>query len=139
MVATSFGSHPHFVQRLLQIDNDLAPVSKRQCHHATGALVVYIGIGFVVDTVAGGLYPFEQSFGLVHEFGVGHYNFTMLYPKQILVSTLILGAGVLNLVGCGQTGALYLPPPAATTKPAVPSSSGTPAQASTPSSQAPTP
>ncbi|HPW85472.1 MAG TPA: lipoprotein, partial [Rhodoferax sp.] len=43
------------------------------------------------------------------EFGVGHYNFTMLKAKQILVSAIVLGAVVLNLAGCGQTGALYLP------------------------------
>ncbi|MDO8699365.1 MAG: lipoprotein, partial [Rhodoferax sp.] len=33
----------------------------------------------------------------------------MLITKQILVSALVLGACVLNLAGCGQTGALYLP------------------------------
>ncbi|HOF51269.1 MAG TPA: lipoprotein [Rhodoferax sp.] len=33
----------------------------------------------------------------------------MLKAKQILVSAIVLGAVVLNLAGCGQTGALYLP------------------------------
>jgi len=47
----------------------------------------------------------------------------MLITKQILVSALILGAGVLNLSGCGQTGPLYLP---AKNTPAKPSSGTTP-------------
>ncbi|MDO8457863.1 MAG: lipoprotein [Burkholderiaceae bacterium] len=33
----------------------------------------------------------------------------MLIAKQILVSSLVLGAGLSTLTGCGQTGALYLP------------------------------
>ncbi|HQC87201.1 MAG TPA: lipoprotein [Rhodoferax sp.] len=33
----------------------------------------------------------------------------MLKAKQILVRSLALGAVALNLAGCGQTGALYLP------------------------------
>jgi len=33
----------------------------------------------------------------------------MLIAKQILVSSLVLGAGLSTLAGCGQTGALYLP------------------------------
>jgi predicted small lipoprotein YifL len=33
----------------------------------------------------------------------------MWNTKQILVSLMVLGACVLNLGGCGQTGPLYLP------------------------------
>jgi len=35
----------------------------------------------------------------------------MLITKQILVRALFLGLVGLNLVACGQTGALYLPTP----------------------------
>jgi predicted small lipoprotein YifL len=35
----------------------------------------------------------------------------MLFSKQILVIASILGASMVNLTGCGQTGALYLPAP----------------------------
>jgi predicted small lipoprotein YifL len=132
VVATRLGSHPHFVQRFLQINNDLTAIGKGERDHAPGALVVYIGFGFIVDAIAAGLHPFKQSFCAVHKFGVGHYNFTMLHSKQILVSTLTLVVSVLNLAGCGQTGALYLPPPSnptASTKTttAVTSSTSTPA------------
>jgi len=33
----------------------------------------------------------------------------MLIAKQILVRALVLGACMSTLVGCGQTGSLYLP------------------------------
>jgi predicted small lipoprotein YifL len=46
---------------------------------------------------------------LIHEFGVGHYNFTMLLFRQILVRAIILGISAVSLSACGQRGALYLP------------------------------
>jgi predicted small lipoprotein YifL len=146
VVATRLGRHPNFVQRFLQIDNDLAAIGKSECDHAPGALVVHIGVSFIVDAITTSLHPFKQSFCVVHKFGVSHYNFTMLYSKQILVSTLALVASVLNVAGCGQTGALYLPPPSnptASTKTnaAVTSSTSTPASnaASAPSANTFTP
>jgi predicted small lipoprotein YifL len=63
----------------------------------------------VVDAVAISLDCFEQYFGRVHEFWVGHYNFTMLSFQRILVTTFVLGASTAGLLGCGQPGALYLP------------------------------
>ena len=72
-------------------------------------MIVHIGIRCIVESVTAFFHRFEQGFGVIQEFGVGHYNFTMLKAKQILVSAIVLGAVVLNLAGCGQTGALYLP------------------------------
>ena len=109
MKSSSLGCEPNLVQRFLQIDNDLTAIWKSQCHHATHPLVVHIRIGFVIDTVAASLYRLQQRFRLIEKFGIGHYNFTMLRTKQILVRTLVLGVGVFNLVACGQTGSLYLP------------------------------
>lgn len=97
------------MQRLLQVDDDLAAVGKHQRHHAAGALVVDIGQVGIVDAVTVGLDRFEQRFGVVHEFRVGHYNFTMLRVFQILVSAIVLALNAVSLVGCGQQGALYLP------------------------------
>jgi len=73
------------------------------------ALVVQVCIGFIVDAVAIFFHRLEQGLSAVQEFRVGHYNFTMLKANQILVSVIALGAAVLNLAGCGQTGSLYLP------------------------------
>lgn len=47
-----FGRHPDFLQRLLQVDDDLAAVGKRQGNHAARALVVNVGIAGIVDAVA---------------------------------------------------------------------------------------
>jgi predicted small lipoprotein YifL len=40
----------------------------------------------------------------------------MLKARQILFSMVVLGACVLNLSACGQTGDLYMPGPANTPK-----------------------
>jgi predicted small lipoprotein YifL len=40
----------------------------------------------------------------------------MLKARQILFSMVVLGACVLNLSACGQTGDLYMPSPANTPK-----------------------
>ncbi|MDO8252866.1 MAG: lipoprotein [Rhodoferax sp.] len=93
---------------------------------------------------------------MIHEFGVGHYNFTMLLSRRILVSAIILGISAVSLSACGQQGALYLPTepaaakratlpetlspfgPAKTTQPdaqTVPSSAKPPASAPTPAPQ----
>lgn len=106
--------HPDFMQRLLQIDDDLAPVGKGQRHHATHTLVVNICIAFIVHAITTFLHGFEQGFGLIQEFEVSHYNLSMLKAKQILATLIVLGACMLNLAGCGQTGPLYLPTPPAT-------------------------
>ena len=114
MVAAGLGGHPDLLQRFLQVDDDLALVCKGERDHGSDALVVDIGVAFVVHPVAMCLHRFEQGFGLVQIVEVGHYNFTMLNAKQILVSAIVLVSCVLNLTACGQTGPLYLPlPPAA--------------------------
>ncbi len=110
---------------LLKIDNDLALVGKHQRDHAANPLIVDIGIGFVVDSVAAGFNRSENGFRPVHEFGVCHYNFNMLCIRRILVSVLVLGGSAVGLVtglgGCGQQGALYLPSePAATGRATLP-------------------
>ncbi len=106
------------MQRLLQVDDDLAPIGKHNGHHAASSLVVQVGNHLVVDSVAIVLNNFEQHFCLVHEFGVGHYNFAMLKVLQILVSTSVLAVGAVSLSACGQRGALYLPSgPTATAMP----------------------
>ncbi|MFZ3220775.1 MAG: lipoprotein [Rhodoferax sp.] len=63
----------------------------------------------------------------------------MLIAKQILVSALVLGAGVLNLAGCGQTGNLYLPPRSAPAKPAPTATAPAPALPATSPSEPRTP
>lgn len=120
VVTAGLGGHPDLLQRFLQIDDDLAPVGKGQGDHSSHPLVVDICVRFIIDLIAAGLYGFQQRFRSVHEFRVGHYNFTMLTTKQILISALALGASVLNLSGCGQTGPLYLPATAQPPKPSVP-------------------
>jgi predicted small lipoprotein YifL len=109
MVAARLGGHPYFMQRFLQVDDDLAAVRKAEVYHAAGALVVNIGIRFIIDSVAGHLYCFEKRLCTIHEFLVGHYNFGMLKATQILVRHIALALVVLTLAACGQTGALYLP------------------------------
>lgn len=97
------------MQWFLQVDDDLASIWKHQSHHAPGSLVVDVSLVAVVDAVAMGLNCFEQYFSFGHEFWVGHYNFTMLSFNRILVTTIVLGVSTVGLLGCGQTGALYLP------------------------------
>jgi predicted small lipoprotein YifL len=79
-------------------------------------LRIQVGIGLVIDAVTIAFHRTQQSFCAVHEFRVGHYNFTMLKARQILFSMVALGACVLNLSACGQTGDLYIPSPANTPK-----------------------
>jgi predicted small lipoprotein YifL len=52
----------------------------------------------------------------------------MLKTKQILVRGIVLVGCVLNIVGCGQTGSLYLPArePANTAHPSAPGKPGNP-------------
>jgi predicted small lipoprotein YifL len=87
---------------------------ERQRDHAADALIVDIGICFVVDAVASRFDASQQRFGSIHEFGVGHYNFAMSCVSQILVSSavraLFLAASVVALLGgCGQKGPLFIP------------------------------
>ncbi len=51
----------------------------------------------------------KHLLGMVHELRVGHYNFTMLRIRQILVSVGTLAFGTVVLTACGQKGALYIP------------------------------
>jgi predicted small lipoprotein YifL len=104
------GGQPDLVQRLLQVDDDLAAVCKDQRHHAADTLVVDVGIGLLVDLVATAFDRSKHRLRLVHEFKVGHYNFTMsIAPFQILVRAIVLVASAAALLGCGQKGALVLP------------------------------
>ena len=95
---------------------DLAAVAKDERDHAADALVVDVGIGRIVDAVAGLLDGGQRGLGAVHVFGVGHYNFAMLNRLQILVSArrraarmVCLAALARRVAGCGQKGALLLP------------------------------
>jgi hypothetical protein len=61
------------------------PSAERQSDHAADALVVDVGIGgCVVDAVATARLDAAQQgpFRAVHEFWVGHYNFTMLLSAR---------------------------------------------------------
>lgn len=109
VVTPRSGRHPHLMQWLLQVDDDLAAVGESQRHHAARALGIHIGIGGVVDAITAALDGKQQLFGVVHEFEVGHYNLRMLKAPQILVRTLVLAASAAALFGCGQRGPLYLP------------------------------
>lgn len=97
------------MQRLLQVNDYLAFVRKNQGNHAPSALIVDVSSAFVIDAITTRLNSFEQNLRAVHEFRVGHYNFTMLRFTKILVSVMVLGLSVLILGACGQQGALYLP------------------------------
>jgi predicted small lipoprotein YifL len=107
--AAALGCKPDFVQRFLQIDDDLAAVSKHQRHHATAALVINVRLGAVVDAITIGLDGLEHQLSTIHKFCVGHYNFTMLLFPQILLRALALGSSAVALMACGQQGPLYLP------------------------------
>jgi predicted small lipoprotein YifL len=102
------------MQGLLQVDDDLAAIRKTERDHPPDALVVDVRIRLVVDAITASFDAAQQRFGSIHEFGVGHYNFTMLNVLQILVSgpcmRFALAASVVGaLAGCGQKGPLYLP------------------------------
>ena len=108
------GGHPDLVQGLLQVHDDLAAVGESERDHPADPLVVDVRVGLVIDPVAAGFDATQQRFGSIHEFGVGHYNFTMLNVFQILVSTtrlrLVLAVCVVGaMAGCGQRGPLFLP------------------------------
>jgi len=107
--APTLCGQPDLMQGFLQVDDDLTVVGKHQSNHAASALIVNIRSGFVVDTVAARLYGLEQTLCVIHEFGVSHYNFTMLLIPQILVRAIALGACAVALAACGQQGPLYLP------------------------------
>ena len=108
------------MQRLLQIDDDLAAIKKRQRDHAAGALVVNVGIGPIIDPVAGQLDRLERALGQVLIFKVRHYNPLMIFSVRILgrlqavalrhgLAAVVVGAAA--LAGCGQKGPLFLPVP----------------------------
>ncbi len=127
MKAAGPGGQPNFLQGFLQIDDDLAAVFKRQGHHAAGALVVNVGIRFIVDPVAGYFHCLQGSFGVAEVFQVAHYNPIMFASLQI--HGQILGRRALSvrpqglatigcvalllasLAACGQKGPLFLPKP----------------------------
>ena len=101
------------MQRLLQIHHDLAAIAELQGHHATDALVVDIRLRQFVDAVTTGLNGTQHQLRAIHEFRVGHYNFTMMRIRRILVSVFVLSVGAASLAACGQKGALMLPTEAA--------------------------
>jgi predicted small lipoprotein YifL len=111
------------MQRPLQVDDYLTAVGKNQRDHGADALVVDIGVGLLVDTVAAGFDGAQNPLGPLHELRVGHYNFVMLIMARILVSTIILAGVAVDLSACGQKGALFLPAePAATGRATLPQS-----------------
>jgi predicted small lipoprotein YifL len=126
MKAARARSHPDFLQRLLQIDDDLAAVVKAQRDHAAGTLVVDVGVRFIIDAVASTFYRLQNGFGQVQVFELGHYNPIMfalllcqtrilgrraLAPRQHGLAAFGLSALLLlALMGCGQKGPLFLPP-----------------------------
>lgn len=65
VIATRSGRQPDLMQGLLQVDDDLAFVLKRQGDHAAHALVVDVGLTVVVDAVTRQLNGFEQKFCVV--------------------------------------------------------------------------
>jgi predicted small lipoprotein YifL len=127
MKATRFGGHPDFLQRLLQVDDDLAAVCKGQGDHAARTLVVDIGIGVIVDAVACQLNSTQGVFCVVKIFKVGHYNPVMVALFKIFqilgrlhaaflrhgLAVLLPAAllGLTGLSGCGQKGPLFIPVP----------------------------
>lgn len=120
--AAGAGRHPKLLQGFLQIDDDLATVGERQGDHSANALVVDVGIGAVVDAVAGPLQCAQGGFCVVQVFVVGHYNAIMINKQRILgaaqgMSRPLLIAAMfttgLLVSACGQKGPLYLPPPEA--------------------------
>jgi hypothetical protein len=50
------------VQGLLQVDDDLALVLKREGNHAAHALVINVGITIVIDLIASQFNSFEKKF-----------------------------------------------------------------------------
>jgi hypothetical protein len=67
--AAGLGREPHLLQRLLQVDDDLAAVAEGQGDHAADPLVVDVRVGGVVDAVAARLDLAQQGFGAVEVFG----------------------------------------------------------------------
>jgi predicted small lipoprotein YifL len=116
--ATGSSGHPQLLQGFLKVHNDLAAIGKAEGDHAAHPLVVDIGIGGIVDAVAGSLHSIQGGFSVIQVFVVGHYNAIMintlgilgalrLHIRALAVASLV-GAGLL-MVGCGQKGPLYLP------------------------------
>ena len=112
VVTTRARRHPHFLQRFLLVNNDLAVVGKRNRQHPTRALCIQIGICGVIDAIAALFYGHQQVFGAGQLFEVCHYNLPMLKAFQILASRRACAVSVLALVtlaACGQRGPLFMP------------------------------
>jgi hypothetical protein len=62
------------VQGFLQIHNDLASIAEGDGNHAAYPLVVDVGIGFIVNSIATGFDPRQKTFSSIQKFKVGHYN-----------------------------------------------------------------
>jgi predicted small lipoprotein YifL len=107
MKATRLRGQPYFMERLLQVDHDLAAVGKCHRDHAADTLIVDIDLRCVVDGIASSLDAPQQQFGTVQKLQVSHYNFPMPRVPRILVIPLVLVASF--QVGCGQKGSLFLP------------------------------
>src|SRR3954464_12584054 len=73
---------PHFLQRLLQVDDDLAAVLEAQCDHSTGPLVVDVRVALLVDAVAASLDAGQQGFGAVEVLEVGHGGYVLVVPPS---------------------------------------------------------
>ena len=106
MKAARPGGHPDFLQRFLQVDNNLTPVGESQRDHAARALIVNVGIAGVVDAVAGLLNGSQGLLGVVQVIKVGHYNLVMFSIYRIIAATFV----VFVLPACGQKGPLFLAP-----------------------------
>ena len=110
MVAARAGRHPNFLQRFLQVDDDLAAVGKGQGNHAACALVVDVGVARVIDAVAGQFNGSKRLLGVVQIIKVGHYNLMMFFLHRIIAVTLLLALALGTLPACGQKGPLFLDP-----------------------------
>lgn len=72
VVTAAFCCQPHFLQRPLQIHNDLTAIGESECDHSAHTLVVDVVVGVIIQTVARGLQGLQQGFGVVGEFEIGH-------------------------------------------------------------------
>ena len=86
VVTAALRRQPDLVQRLLQVDNQLAFVGKAQGDHAAHALVVYVQVVLIIELIAQGFQSLQQGFCMVHEFVVGHLGW--LQSRRLTVQAV---------------------------------------------------